>query len=100
MLYLNESNFQLAVNGDKPVFVDFYADWCGPCRALTPLFKKWDETYGEKAVFAKINIDEESDLTARFAISSIPTVILFRDGKEARKWVGVPPEAQIIEEIK
>lgn len=99
MISINESNFQEITKSDKPVLVDFYADWCGPCRALTPLFKKWDETHGEKAIFGKINIDDEFQLAAKFSVNSIPTVILFKDGKETKRWVGIPPEIQILEEL-
>jgi len=76
----------------EPVFVDFYADWCGPCRMLAPIMDKVAETH--KVV--KVNVDEEGELAGMFGIMSIPCVILFKDGKEAGRSIGLVPSTEIL----
>jgi len=76
----------------EPVFVDFYADWCGPCRMLAPIMDKVGETH--KVV--KVNVDEEGELAGMFGIMSIPCVILFKDGKEAGRSIGLVPSTEIL----
>ena len=76
----------------EPVFVDFYADWCGPCRMLSPIMEKVGETH--KVV--KVNVDEEGELAGMFGIMSIPCVILFRDGKETGRSIGLVPSTEIL----
>ena len=76
----------------EPVFVDFYADWCGPCRMLAPIMDKVGETH--KVV--KVNVDEEGELAGMFGIMSIPCVILFKGGKEAGRNIGLVPKAEIL----
>ena len=76
----------------EPVFVDFYADWCGPCRMLAPIMDKVGETH--KVV--KVNVDEEGELAGMFGIMSIPCVILFKGGKEAGRSIGLVPSTEIL----
>lgn len=99
MLELNESTFSGAIDADKPVVVDFYATWCGPCRAIAPRFKEWSQTHGEQATFAKVNIDDASKLAVDYDVNSIPTVIVFKGGKESTRWLGLPPEKELLAAI-
>lgn len=78
--------------GDKPVMVDFYADWCGPCRMAAPVIEMIAEDYKEKAVVAKVNVDENGELAQRFGVMSIPTVIVFKDSKPVDTKVGFAGE--------
>lgn len=85
---LNLENFNEIVKSDKPVLVDFWATWCGPCRMVGPIIEQIAEEYAGKINVGKVNVDEEGTLAAQFAIVSIPTVILFRDGKIVEKIIG------------
>lgn len=86
---LTQENFTEAVKSQKPILVDFWASWCGPCRMLSPLIDSLSEEYGAEIDVGKVNVDEQGALAAQFGIVSIPTVILFKDGKEAKRLVGV-----------
>lgn len=83
---------QLQAAGDKPVLVDFYAEWCGPCKMAAPIMEKLSGEYSDKAIIAKVDVDEEQDLASRFGIMSIPTVIVFKAGKEVARKIGFPGE--------
>lgn len=92
---LNKDNFDLAVNSEKPVLIDFYADWCGPCRMVSPLVDQIAEENPEYLV-CKINVDEEPELALRFGVSSIPTLIVMKGGKVVSQSAGARPKAQIL----
>ncbi len=97
---LTTSNFsEIVENGTLPVLVDFWAEWCAPCRMLGPVFKELEETHSADAVFAKVNIDDESLLASKFNVQSIPTVILFKNGKEAARLIGVQPKDEYVKLI-
>jgi putative thioredoxin len=82
-------------SAERPVLVDFWAPWCGPCRTLMPLLDRIADEYGGRFALAKVNTDEEQQIAAHFGIRSIPTVLLFHQGQVAEQFVGVQPEQSI-----
>lgn len=90
------NNFQEeAVNTDKLVLVDFYATWCGPCKALAPVLEELADKYADKIKVVKVNVDEEESIAAKFGIVSIPTVIFFKNGQTAASFVGLRSASEI-----
>ena len=95
-----DENFQREIQAtDKPVLVDFWAEWCGPCRTLAPVLEELSEELGDDAVVGKVNVDEQSRLAAQFSIRSIPTVAVFVGGKPVEALVGVQPKAAYLAAI-
>ena len=92
LTHLTKNDFDQAVNaGDDLVVVDFFATWCGPCKMLAPVIDSIGGKYGDKAVIAKVDVDANPGLAAKYGVMSIPTVIFFKDGKEIDRKVGVQP---------
>ena len=87
-------------SASKPVLVDFWAPWCGPCRALGPIVEEVGTEMADRLAVYKCNVDEEADLATRFRIVSIPTLILFRDGKPVHQMVGSMPKAALVSELE
>lgn len=92
---LNSEQWQALEKDPKPTFVDFWATWCGPCRAMEPAFEKLAENYSGQYNFAKVNVDEEPELAGRFGIRSIPTLILVKEGKVAEQLIGARPYGEL-----
>jgi thioredoxin 1 len=93
---LDKTNFDEEVlTAETPVLVDFWAPWCGPCRMLGPIIDELADDYQGKVKIGKVNVDDNPDLAASFSISSIPTLVLFKDGKEVKKIIGVTPKPQL-----
>ena len=92
--HLNGDEFQETISSsEKPVFVDFYADWCGPCKMAAPIVDKLAGEYADRAVIAKVNTDENREIAMGLGIMSIPTVIVFKNGQEVDRKLGFPGEA-------
>lgn len=85
---LTKANFNETIMSSNVVLVDFWASWCGPCRMVSPIIDEIAEDYDGKIVVGKVNVDDEGALAAEYAVVSIPTVILFKDGKPVEKLVG------------
>lgn len=98
---LNESNFEEEViKSEKTVLIDFWASWCGPCRMMSPVIDKIAENMKDQVKVCKINIDEEQSLAVKYNVMSIPTFIVFKNGKEEARSVGVQDEAEIVNMLK
>ena len=90
----------IIANSDKAVLVDFWATWCGPCRALGPIVEQVGEEMADRVAVYKCNVDDEADLAQRFRIMSIPTLILFKGGEPVHTMVGSMPKADLIAEVE
>jgi len=98
--HVTDTNFEETIKKNKIVFVDFWANWCGPCRALAPTIKELAEEYGGKALIGKLDVDENPATAERFQVFSIPTMILFKNGSETVRLVGLCPKTRIADTLK
>jgi thioredoxin 1 len=101
VLQLNDSNFDSEINkGATPVLVDFWAPWCGPCRMIAPILDKIADAHVGQAVVAKVNVDEAPGVASRFRVSSIPTLLFFKNGEVSEQVVGLQSEADLTARLK
>lgn len=90
---LTDANFEeLVLNSDKPVLVDFWAEWCGPCRMVGPIVEELANEYEGKAVIGKVNVDNNQEVSMKFGIRNIPTLLVFKNGEIVDKQIGVAPK--------
>lgn len=99
VLKVNKNNFETVKNSEKTVLLDFYADWCGPCRMVSPLVDEIAEE-NPQYLIGKINVDDEPEIAAAFSVSSIPTLVVMKDGKIVNQTIGARPKNQILDMLK
>ena len=96
-----EANFEQEVlQSDVPVVVDFYADWCGPCKMMSPVVEKLADTYAGRVKIGKLNTDEAQSLAAKYGVMSIPNIVFFKNGEVVDRQVGAVPQSVLEEKIK
>ena len=101
VLKVTESNLKGEVLGaKKPVLIDFYADWCGPCKMMSPIIDEIAEEVGEGAVVGKINVDDNQELAIQYNVMTIPTIMIFENGEVKKSFVGVRDKTEILNDLK
>jgi len=99
-LAVDDSNFEeVVVKSTKPVMVDFWAEWCGPCRMIAPIVEEISKEYSERALVVKCDVDNSPGVAAKYGIRNIPTVLYFKDGKVADKQVGAVPKNNFVSKL-
>ncbi|NLV47254.1 MAG: thioredoxin [Clostridiaceae bacterium] len=97
---IQSSNFdEIVMKSDKPVLLDFWASWCGPCRMVAPTIDKLAQDYEGKAVVGKVNVDEENELAEQFKVMSIPTLYILKNGQVVERMIGARPYAELVEKL-
>jgi thioredoxin 1 len=100
MITLTSENFDEQVLGaDKPILVDFWAEWCPPCRMIAPVLDEIEAEYGDRLTFAKLNGDDHPDIVARYGVMGFPTLNLFRDGQVVQRIVGAKPKRLLLADL-
>ena len=100
IVHVTDGTFDGVVTSERPVVVDFWAEWCGPCRAIAPMLEEIAREQGDQVTVAKVNVDEHPGLAGRFGIRSIPTLMFFKDGALQETLVGVVPKPEILKRIE
>ena len=99
-IMITKDNIDSVINSDKPVLLDFYADWCGPCRMLMTVINEVAEEMKDEVVVGKVNIDSQMDIAGQYGVSTIPTLMVFEKGKQTKRSVGYMPKENVIEMLK
>jgi len=98
-IVITDANFEEVLNSDQPVLVDFWAEWCGPCRMIGPIVEELAGEYDGKAVIGKVNVDENPNVSAKFGIRSIPTLLVFKGGEIVDKQIGAVPKGVLSQKL-
>ena len=96
---IDDATFESAIAGDKAVIVDFWAEWCGPCKMVEPILEEIAGEHSDKLVLAKLNIDDNPQSAANYGVMSIPTMIVFKNGQKLKTIVGARPKHQMLKEL-
>ncbi len=99
-LAIDSSNFETLANGDKLVIIDFWAQWCGPCKALSPVVEELAQEYENEVIIGKCDVDENSDLAAQFGVMNIPMLVFLKNGEMADALVGLVSKDKIVKKIE
>ena len=101
LFQVSDATFESEVlQSETPVLVDFYAEWCGPCRAISPMLEEISEEVDGAFRVAKLDIDANGATTFKYGVQSIPTLILFKDGRPVERWVGIVPKSLVLSQIR
>jgi thioredoxin 1 len=99
-LKVTDENYEELLNGDKPVVLDFWAEWCGPCRMVGPIIDELATEYEGKVLVGKVDVDENNDIVAQYGIRNIPTVLFFKNGQIVDKQIGAGPKNIFVDKVK
>jgi len=99
-LVITDSNFDELLKSGKPLVVDFWAEWCGPCKMIGPIVEDLSHEYEGKVIIGKLDVDENNDVTTRYGIRNIPTILFFKDGVQVDKQVGATQKSVMVQKIE
>jgi thioredoxin 1 len=99
-MQITDANFEVLMKDNKPLVVDFWAEWCGPCRMITPIIEELSEEYKDKVMIGKLNVDENDDVVTQYGVRNIPTILFFKNGEVVDKHVGAAQKSVIEDKIK
>ena len=97
---ITDSNYEEIISSGKPVIIDFWAEWCGPCRIIAPVVEEMANDYDGKVVVGKVDVDNNPSITAKFGVRSIPTLLIFKDGQVVDKQIGAVPKSILSKKLE